>query len=287
MTRNIGASARARLKKYADEHKEEFNLTLTHYGLERLLYRMSISRHADTFLLKGALLFSLWYRHPHRPTRDVDLLGFGPSDIASLVAIFREICAVAADDGVKFGIDDIKGAEIRTTTGYGGVRIDVPAELDGARMSLQFDIAFGDAVTPGPEEVQYPVLLQDMPAPKLRAYPKYTAFAEKLHAICLFGMVNTRLKDYFDLHVLLHEEALDPAKLHRATTATFERRKMPMPQAVPVGLTDAFATDTAKQTQWKAFLKKNKLDPLDLGSVVSEIREALAKLQAEGAAPSA
>lgn len=283
MTRNIGASARARLKNYADEHKEEFNLTLTHYGLERLLYRMSISRHADTFLLKGALLFSLWYQHPHRPTRDADLLAFGPSDIASLVATFQEICAITVNDGVSFGIDGIKGAEIRKTAGYGGVRIDVPAELDGARMSLQFDIGFGDAVTPGPEDVQYPVLLQDMPAPKLRAYPKYTVVAEKLHAICLLGMVNTRLKDYFDLHVLLHEDALDQAKLQRATTATFERRKMPMPQTVPVGLTGAFATDAVKQTQWKAFLKKNKLDPLELGSVVSGIREAFAKLQSEGA----
>lgn len=288
MSRNIGASARARLKKYADKHKEEFNLTLTRYGLERLLYRMSISRHSETFLLKGALLFSVWYEHPHRPTRDADLLAFGPSGMASLVAIFREICAVAVavDDGVQFGIDNIKSVEIRKTTGYGGVRIDVPAQLDGARMSLQFDIGFGDAVIPGPDAVQYPVLLPDLPAPTLRAYPKYTVVAEKLHAICVLGMVNTRMKDYFDLHVLLQEDALDPAKLHRATTATFQRRDMPMPQVVPMGLTDAFAADPGKQTQWKAFLKKNKLDPLDLPSVVSAIRGAFATLQVQGAASS-
>lgn len=152
-------------------------------------------------------------------------------------------------------------------------------------MSLQFDIGFGDAVTPGPEDVQYPVLLQDMPAPKLRAYPKYTFVAEKLHAICLLGMVNTRLKDYSDLHVLLQEAALDHEQLHRAATATFERRKMPMPEAVPVGLTSAFATDPGKQAQWRAFLRKNKLDPLDLDSVVSGIREAFAKLQLKAAGP--
>ena len=165
MNRNLGASARDQgLKNYADEHKEEFNLTLTHYGLERFLYRLSVSRHADSFLLKGgATVFSLvpastW------PTRDADLLAFGPSDIASLVVVFQEVCEIGVDDGVKFGTIDIKGAEIRKTAGYGGIRVDVPAELDGARMSLQFDIGFGDAVTPGPEEVQYPVLLQNMPA---------------------------------------------------------------------------------------------------------------------------
>lgn len=278
MTRNIAASARARLKTYADGHREEFNLTLTRYGLERLLYRLSVSRHENAFLLKGALLFSLWYQHPHRPTRDADLLSFGAPDIDSLVSVFREICGIAVEDGITFNTDDIKGAEIRQATGYGGVRVDVPAALDGARIALQFDIGFGDAVTPGPEDVQYPVLLEDMPAPKLRAYPKCTVVAEKLHAICLLGMLNTRLKDYFDLHVLLQEGSLDRIELRRAAAATFERRKMLIPNDVPVGLTATFSQDPAKQTQWKAFLKKNGLDQIELGAVVGGIREAFANL---------
>ncbi len=199
MSRNLATSIRARLKQHADAAKQDFNLTLTHYGLERLLYRLSISNHAPNFLLKGALLFSLWYDLPHRPTRDVDLLGFGPDDIDSAVATFREICQIAVEDGIAFDPVSVKGTVIREEAGYCGVRIDLLAKLDGARIALQVDIGFGDAVTPAPEAISYPVLLDDLPAPQLRAYPKNTVVAEKFHAICLLGMTNTRMKDYFDL----------------------------------------------------------------------------------------
>jgi hypothetical protein len=272
MSRNVAASVRARLKQHADAAKEDFNLTLTRYGLERLLYRLSISRHEPNFLLKGALLFSLWYDHPHRPTRDADLLSFGPSDIGSLVANFQEICGIEFDDGIVFDATAIKGSEIRKLTGYGGVRVDVPARLDGARIALQVDVGFGDAVTPAPEEVRYPVFLDDLPAPHLRAYSKYTVVAEKFHAICLLGMTNTRMKDYFDLDVLLQRSELDPDELRRAIQATFARRKMMMPAELPVGLSDTFSADPAKQTQWKAFLKKNRLDRDELADLVSRLQ---------------
>ncbi len=208
MTRNLAASVRARLKLRADATQQEFNLTLTHYGLERLLYRLSISDHAPNFLLKGALLFSLWYDQPHRPTRDVDLLGFGSDDITSVVTTFQEICQISVEDGIVFDTASIKGTTIRQETGYGGVRIDLLAHLDGARIALQVDIGFGDAVTPAPESISYPVLLDDLPAPLLRAYPKYTVVAEKFHAICLLGMTNTRMNDYFDLGVWAAEGLL-------------------------------------------------------------------------------
>lgn len=163
--RNVAASIRARLKQHADACQQDFNLTLTHYGLERLLYRLSISPHANSYLLKGALLFALWYDQPHRPTRDADLLGFGPDDIESAVSAFREICQIPVDDGVAFDLASVNGAAIRKEAGYGGVRVDLLATLDGARIALQVDIGFGDAVTPAPEAVHYPVLLQDLPAP--------------------------------------------------------------------------------------------------------------------------
>jgi len=172
MSRNLAASIRARLKQRADAAKQDFNLTLTHYGLERLLYRLSISPHAANYLLKGALLFSLWYDQPHRPTRDADLLGFGPDDVDTAVSAFRTICQIAAGDGIAFDPAFVKASVIRKEAGYGGVRIDLQAKLDGARITLQVDIGFGDAVTPAPESVNYPVLLEDLPAPRLRAYPK-------------------------------------------------------------------------------------------------------------------
>ena len=278
--RNVAASIRARLKQHADARQQDFNLTLTHYGLERLLYRLSVSQHAHRYLLKGALLFSLWYDQPHRPTRDADLLGFGPDDVESAVAVFREIGSIEVDDGLVFDVTSVKGSVIRKEAGYSGVRVDLLAALDGARIALQVDIGFGDAVTPAPKLVDYPVLLTGLPAPQLRAYPKYTVVAEKLHAVCLLGMANTRMKDYFDLWVLLTEGGLDAAELQRAVEATFARRKLALPLAVLMGLSDAFAQDAAKQRQWSAFLKKNQLQALNLGETVALLRSEFQKLQA-------
>jgi hypothetical protein len=279
VSRNLAASVRARLKQHADATKQDFNLTLTHYGLERLLYRLSISQHASNFLLKGALLFTLWYDVAHRPTRDADLLGFGPDDVDTAVSTFQEICRTPAEDGLVFDSDSVKGSIIRKQAGYGGVRIDIQANLDGARIALQVDIGFGDVVTPAPEAISYPALLEDFPAPQLRAYPKYTVVAEKFHALCLLGLANTRMKDYFDLRVLLDDTSLDPSEMRRAIEATFERRKMPMPTTVPVGFTESFAGNPSKHIQWKAFLKKNQLDPIKLADVVNRLR---GKFQAVG-----
>lgn len=279
MSRNVAASIRARLKNVADARKQDFNLVLTHYGLERLLYRLSVSQHAPNFLLKGALLFSLWYDIPHRPTRDADLLGAGPDDIDSVVAVFQDICRIASEDGIEFDPKQVKGSEIRKEAGYGGVRIEILAKLDGARLTLQVDIGFGDAVTPAPEAIDYPVLLNDLPSPKLRAYPKYTVVAEKFHALCLLGMANSRMKDYFDLWILLSEDTLDPREIKRAIEATFNRRQMAMPAVTPAGLSDGFATDMAKQAQWRAFLKKNRLGELALSDVVRRLRGAFAQAQ--------
>jgi hypothetical protein len=282
MSRNLAASIRARLKQRADASKQDFNLTLTYYGLERLLYRLSISPHAGNYLLKGALLFSLWYDQPHRPTRDADLLGFGPDDIDTAVAAFSEICAMEVDDGIAYDPETVNGSMIRKNAGYGGVRIDLQAKLDGARITLQVDIGFGDAVTPAPESVSYPVLLDDLPAPQLRSYPKYTVVAEKFHAVCLLGMANTRMKDYFDLWVLLGEGSLALPELRRAIDATFARRQLPVPTAIPSGLSDSFARDAVKRAQWAAFLKKNRLDSLDLVEVVNLLRDEFQKLQEQG-----
>jgi hypothetical protein len=276
MTANRAASIRARLKQHTDTSKQDFNLTLTRYGLERLLYRPSISEHAPNLLLKGALLFQLWYGQPHRPTRDADLLGFGPDDVPTLVGVFRSLASIAVDDGVVFDATSVKGSPIRKdaaeTVGQGGLRIDLRATLDGARLSLQIDIGFGDAVTPAAQSIDYPTLLPGVPAPTLRACPKATVVAEKLHAVTVLGMTNTRMKDFFDLALLLRDHTLDDAELQRAIKATFARRQTTMPGTLPIGLSDAFADDTTKRTQWRAFLNKNKLEPMDLREVIGAIR---------------
>jgi len=254
----------------------DFQQVLVRFALERLLYRLTRSAHADRFLLKGALLFTLWYDMPHRATRDADLLGFGASDPASVAQVFRAIAAVAVDDGIVFDPASVAAEAIRKEAGYGGVRVIVAGDLARARCKTQIDVGFGDAVMPGPVESVYPVLLDDLPAPRLRAYPTYTVIAEKLHAIALLGRVNSRLKDYFDLSVLLARETLDADLLARAIQATFERRGMAVPDALPAGLSDDFAHDTTRQALWLAFLKKNALSPESLPIVVDRLRTTLA-----------
>ena len=272
---NTAASVRARLLNVAKAQASDFNQVLVRFALERILYRLTQSPHADRFLLKGALLFTLWYDMPHRATRDADLLGFGASDLESVAQVFREIAAVAVDDGIVFDPASVTVEEIRKEAGYGGVRVVIAGELAKARSKTQIDVGFGDAVTPGPVDWVYPVLLEDLPAPRLRAYPIYTVVAEQLHAITLLGMTNSRVKDYFDLSVLLEREILDADLLAQAIKATFERRGMTVPAELPVGLTDEFAHDASRQTLWQSFVKKNELDPEPLAAIVGRLRLAL------------
>lgn len=248
---------------------------LVRYALERFLYRLGQSAHADRFVLKGAMLFNLWYSMPHRPTRDVDLLGFGASDLDSIAQAFREIVSVTADDGMAFDASSVSVQEIRKSAGYAGARVLVSAELARARCKTQIDIGFGDAVTPGPMVATYPVLITDFPPPQLRTYPVYTVVAEKLHTMVLLGMANSRLKDYLDLSVVLEREVLDPATLATAIAATFTRRGSALPTALPIGLSDEFANDQSRQALWAAFLKKNALPAVPLTSVVTTLRTTL------------
>ena len=275
MALNLAGSVRARLLNIAKAEQTDFNAVLVRYALERFLYRLGQSAHADRFVLKGAMLFNLWYSMPHRPTRDVDLLGFGASDLDSIAQAFREIVSVTADDGMAFDASSVSVQEIRKSAGYAGARVLVSAELVRARCKTQIDIGFGDAVTPGPMVATYPVLITDFPPPQLRTYPVYTVVAEKLHTMVLLGMANSRLKDYLDLSVVLEREVLDPATLATAIAATFTRRGSALPTALPIGLSDEFANDQSRQALWAAFLKKNALPAVPLTSVVTTLRTTL------------
>ena len=275
MNKDIGASVRARLLNLAKAQGVDFNQVLVRFALERTLFRLSQSAHADRFLLKGALLFTLWYDMPHRPTRDADLLGFGPSDLDSIAQTFRDIASINVDDGMVFDPASVTAEEIRKEAGYAGARVLISGEIAKARCKTQIDIGFGDAVTPGPVDATYPVLISNLPAPRLRTYPVYTVVAEKLHAIALLGMTNSRLKDYLDLSILLDRETLDAETLASAIAATFIRRGMAIPASLPVGLTDEFSGDATRQALWHAFLKKNELAQQALPDTVVCVRTAL------------
>ncbi len=269
--RNVGASVRARLLARARETRQDFSLVLTRYAIERLLYRIGVSSHADHFLLKGALLFDLWFDVPHRPTRDIDLLGFGSGELSLMESTFKEISAIAEHDGVTFDPDTVRATEIRKDANYAGVRVGLLGSIDGARCQIQVDIGFGDAVTPDPDDVEYPVMLPEFAAPKLRAYPRYTVVAEKLEALTSLGMANSRMKDYFDLWVLARYADFDADILRRAVRATFDRRATSMSGSAPLGLTDAFAQDAQKDAQWLAFLSRNRLEGLALHDVIAAL----------------
>ncbi|MDH0865941.1 nucleotidyl transferase AbiEii/AbiGii toxin family protein [Mitsuaria sp. GD03876] len=280
MSRNVAASVRARLKHLISP-TADFNLLTTRFGLERLLYRLSISRHNQSFLLKGALLFTLWYQDRRRPTRDADLMAFSPTDVDLLVALFKEVCVVPADDGVTFDPDSVRGVALNTSKA-GVVRITLMGDLARARLPIQIDIGHGDAVTPGPMFVTFPPLLGDLPPPQLLAYPKPTAIAEKLHAIWSHGALNTRMKDYYDLDILLHDDEVDIRALHPAIRATFANRGTPPPDptsaALPSGLTEAFARNPVKASMWLAFLKKNRLPLCPLSEVIERLVASLRRL---------
>lgn len=276
--RNVAASVRAQLLNKARAEKRDFTLVLTRYALERLLYRLSISRHAEHFLLKGALLFDLWFDVPLRPTRDIDLLGFGLAEVPYLIEAFTELCALDVDDGIRFDAQSIQAEEIRKQANYAGIRVTLLGSLDGARCPVQVDVGYGDVVTPGPETAEYPVMLDEFPAPKLKVYPRYSVVAEKLEALISLGVANSRMKDYFDLWVLAGHSDFEGEVLLEAIGATLSRRGTDIPTEVPFGLTEAFATDAQKQMQWQGFLKKNRLDALTLEQVVADLRKFLMPL---------
>jgi predicted nucleotidyltransferase component of viral defense system len=255
--KDLTASVRQRLLNLARERREDFQRLLRRYAQERLLYRLSRSEHRDSFILKGALLFAIWSSEPHRPTRDLDLLGRGDPAATTLVETFRALCSVPVEpDGIVFLPETLTGREIREEQEYGGIRLTLLALMGTARVPLQVDIGFGDTVTPAPVEVEFPVLL-DFPAPHLCAYPRETVVAEKLEAMVSLGLDNSRMKDFYDLWVLSQRFAFDGVPLSAAVEATFKRRGTRLPTDTPAALTETFGNAVAKQTQWQAFTRRS------------------------------
>ena len=270
--RDVGASVRARLLERARREQSDFQLLLTRYVLERLLYRLSVSKYRERFILKGALLLSVWAGDRFRLTRDLDLLGYGDNSPEELADVFRTICAEPViDDGVIFEVDELEAMLIREEAEYGGVRVRTTAALAVARIPVQVDIGSGDAITPAPVEIEYPVLLP-FPAPHLRAYPVETIVAEKLEALVVLGMANSRMKDYYDLFLISHRFTLGQQSLAEAVRRTFERRGTAIPEGTPVGLRDEFAA--AWQARWRAFLQRENrmLVPERLDVVVAGLQ---------------
>jgi predicted nucleotidyltransferase component of viral defense system len=284
--RNTAASVHQRLLNHSKSVGADPNRILIWYGLERLLYRLSVSPYRDRFVLKGAMLFRLWTGPEFRPTKDLDLLGFLNQETETLRTAFVAICeAKVDDDGLQFDTKTIRIAEIREQQEYGGLRVSVLARLGVARVPMQIDVGFGDAITPAPTHEHFPCLLDH---PHIRAYPRETVVAEKYEAIVQRGMANSRMKDYYDLWFLSRRFEFEGSIVSRAIAATFARRRTVLSRDVPIGLTAEYASDAMHNRQWSAFTSRLSTDaPGDLNSAVEAVRDFVLPPSAAAAAQEA
>ncbi len=257
---NTPASVHHRLLTLAKAREEDLSLVMKRYGIERFMYRMSRSPYRDQYVLKGAMLFPLWKMRIYRPTRDLDLLSYGEASEEILKERFRKICTIEVEeDGLIFDPDSISIEDIREDQEYPGQRVQLITQLGKVPINLQIDVGFGDVVVPEAEMTVYPTLL-DFPAPRIRAYPKEAVVAEKLQATVVLEMLNSRMKDFYDIWAISQEFEFAGKTLVQAIGLTFHRRRTVIPAITPVALTIEFAHDPQKIRLWKTFLERNRLN---------------------------
>ncbi len=269
--RNLPASIHQRLLNKAHETGRSFNELLQYYGIERLLYRLSTSEHAHKFILKGALMFNVWGMASLRPTRDIDLLGHTSNAIESVTEIFCDICRLKTEsDGLQFD-EHLQSERIKEDADYAGIRITVTARLGKTKFPIQIDIGFADVVTPAPEKLNYPTLL-DHPAPYLYGYPRETVIAEKVQAMTVLGMANSRMKDFYDIWQLIEQFEFDGEVIQDALEKTFQNRNTELPGGDHIIFSDAFLE--SKTVQWNAFIRKLKIEnATEMKGVLKVIKE--------------
>ena len=270
--KNTAASVRQRLLNKARETVRPFQELLQYYAMERFLYRMSQSPHSHKFILKGSLMFVAWRAPLSRPTMDIDLLGRISNRTDYIVEAVRDVCAQEVEpDGMRFDPDSVAAERIVEDADYEGVRVRFLAYLDTARISMQLDIGFGDQVVPSPGIVEYPSILQ-MPAPNIHGYSRESAVAEKFEAMVKLGVLNSRMKDFYDIWLLCRQYDFAGETLTSAIRTTFANRGTEM-TTQPVALTGSFSEDATKRTQWRAFIRKSRLEnaPQELADITSAI----------------
>lgn len=269
---NMAKSVKDRLLNIARKEGRAFDVLLVRFALERLLYRLSISAHRDRFILKGGMLVTVWVADENRVTRDADFLGHGDADPDRLIADFGEIMAIESDDGLAFDIGALAATVIREEMEYGGVRLKTAAYLERTRIPVTIDIGFGDAMADATQRLDYPTLL-DLPAPQVRSYPPATVIAEKFQAMVALGVLNGRMKDYYDLWAIPRVIDISSDNLDAAILATFERRRTPIPEERPPGLSVEMFGDEGKQRQWRAYAASLELNAVSLESIIENVWE--------------
>jgi Nucleotidyl transferase AbiEii toxin, Type IV TA system len=271
---NLAASIKSRLLNIARERSQVFDVLLVRFALERILFRLSVSPYRDKYILKGGLLVTAWTGNDNRTTKDADFLGYGDNKPDKLIAVFRAIMKIEANDGIIFDLDGLAAEPIREDAEYGGIRIKTTAFLEQTRIPITIDIGFGDELADPSHKIDFPSLL-DFPAAHLRAYSPASVMAEKFHAIVDLGEINGRMKDYFDLWSIPMSMTILPDDLDAAIKATFARRGTLIPTSTPIGLSQTMMDDASKQRQWRAYATSIGEDDLDFERVIDAIRKTL------------
>ncbi|MFW6134864.1 MAG: nucleotidyl transferase AbiEii/AbiGii toxin family protein [Elusimicrobiota bacterium] len=262
--KNISASVRARLLNIAKNRNEIFTNLLIRYAMERFMYRLSISKYSDKFILKGAALYNYWHGEPHRPTIDIDFSSKNVTSIKEAEEMVMHLCRTDVNnDGLNFLEDTVSVEDIREENKYQKIRVKFKARLGQSIIPVQIDIGCGDTIIPPPEFIKYPTLLE-FPAPRLLAYSVETSIAEKIQILFEKGIINSRMKDYYDVRFLIDTFEIDGSKLQKAVEETFKRRNTSIPDSVPVALSEEFINDKQKNAQWKGFLNKIDIKEADL-----------------------
>jgi predicted nucleotidyltransferase component of viral defense system len=270
--KNVTASVLARLRNDSKSSGAPFQQVLQLYAIERVLYRISKSSHAQSVILKGALLLKTIGIPRARPTMDIDMLHKGRADRESLLALVKDCATLAVEaDGIAFISDSMVAEEIRKDSEYKGTRILMDARMDNVRLKIQIDFGVGDVMVPGPRMIEYPVLLTGDPV-HLLAYPIESSIAEKLQAMVALGDANSRMKDFYDVWICSRHLNFNEGTLLRAVDATFRNRGTSFPTEDVEALTTAFAD--GHLVQWNAFVKKiGESDLVDaFGGVVDDLK---------------
>lgn len=269
--KNIEASIKARLKNKAQETNRPFAEVMQYYGMERFLYRFSKSKYADKFILKGALLFAVWQIPDRRTTLDIDFLARFDNEVAAIEKVMKDVCGTNVDpDGLIFDPQTVKGMKIKEDADYEGVRVKFTGFLDRAEIPMQIDVGFGDIVYPKTRVIDYPVIL-DFPKPHLNGYPQESVISEKFEAMIKLGLLNSRMKDFYDIWLMMRWFELKGANLVEAIKKTFNHRKTDIPHNKPLFAGEIYDEKSDRQTLWRAFLEKGDIQhPPDTLSVTAK-----------------
>jgi len=271
--RDVAASVRQRLLNKAKESNRPFQEVLQYFVMERFLYRLSQSTHSGKFVLKGALMLTAWRAPSSRATKDIDFLARMKNAAGDVAAVIADVCNQnVEDDGVMFDPRSINARSIKEDADYAGVRVTFLAKLQNARIAMQIDMGFGDVVTPEAVKMEYPTILPDLAAPILYGYNRETVVAEKFEAMVKLSLLNSRMKDFYDIWLLSQQFDFDGARLHAAISSTFSHRRTDVVEQ-PAALTTAFTEDDAKRKQWTGFLKRSRIEiaPIELRDVAAAI----------------